>query len=198
MSAANKFSPKILCIGIGWFPQTPGGLDRYVYELTSHLAVGNQVELCGVGLPETPLDSPVKLTNLADLDQSLWQKWRSLRSNLRFHIGQPDAVNLHFALYSFPLLRRLPADVPITFTFHGPWALESQWEGADKLNVLLKYWIEKSVYRRCDRFIVLSKAFGTILHEHYNVPWSKIHVIPGGVDTTQFQNTLSREQARQL
>lgn len=198
MPTPSKLKSSILCMGMGWFPQTPGGLDRYVYELTYHLAItGNQVELYGVGLPETPLDFPMKLTNLADPNQSFWQCWRSQRSNFLRYVGHPDAMNLHFALYSFPILADLPKDVPVTFTFHGPWSLESQWEGAGKLNVLFKYWIEKAVYHRCDRFIVLSKAFGTILHEHYNVPWSKIHVIPGGVDTTQFQNTLSREQARQ-
>jgi len=31
--------------------ETPGGLDRYVYELTRHLAAGNdQVELYALGL----------------------------------------------------------------------------------------------------------------------------------------------------
>jgi glycosyltransferase involved in cell wall biosynthesis len=198
MLTASQCSSTVLCIGAGWFPKTPGGLDRYVYELTHHLAAaGHQVELCGIGLPETPLDSPVKLTNLAEPSQPFLHRCRSLRSNFLKHTCQPDAINLHFALYSFPLLHSLPEDVPITFTFHGPWSLESQWEGASSLNVFLKYWIEKHVYRRCDRFIVLSKAFGTILHHHYSVPWSKIYIIPGGVDTARFQITLSRQQARQ-
>jgi glycosyltransferase involved in cell wall biosynthesis len=61
----------------------------------------------------------------------------------------------------------------------------------------LKYWlVEKSVYNRCDRFIVLSKAFGEILHQEYQVPWSKIHLIPGGVDLIRFQPNLSRQEAR--
>jgi glycosyltransferase involved in cell wall biosynthesis len=108
----------------------------------------------------------------------------------------PDAINLHFALYSLPLLDVFPASVPITFNFHGPWALESDREGASKLGVLVKRWIEQRVYRRCDRFIVLSKAFGTILHQEYNIPWSNIHIIPGGVDTVRFQPSLNRSQAR--
>ncbi|HEY9598248.1 MAG TPA: glycosyltransferase family 4 protein, partial [Cyanophyceae cyanobacterium] len=44
---------------------------------------------------------------------------------------------------------------------------------------------------------VLSKAFGTILHQHYQIPWNKIHIIPGGVDTTRFQPNLSSQQARE-
>jgi glycosyltransferase involved in cell wall biosynthesis len=116
---------------------------------------------------------------------------------LKRRAGKPDAINLHFALYSFPILKVLPDGVPITFTFHGPWALESEQEGAGNLSIFLKHWIEQRVYHRCDRFIVLSKAFGTILHQNYQIPWSKIHVIPGGVDTERFNSNLSPQQARE-
>jgi glycosyltransferase involved in cell wall biosynthesis len=189
----------ILCVGLGWFPKTPGGLDRYVYELTHHLASGqDRVELCGVGLPEVQPNFSIELTNLAEPDSPLGRRlWSTRRNFLNRRASQPDAINLHFALYSFPLLNILPSGVPITFTFHGPWALESKQEGAGKLGVFLKQWmVEKKVYRRCDRFIVLSKAFGNILHQDYQVPWSKIHIIPGGVDLTRFQPNLSRQEAR--
>jgi Glycosyltransferase len=188
----------ILCVGIGWFPKTPGGLDRYVYELTHQLAASqDRVELCGVGLPETEPNSDLKLTNLAEPDIRLWERLWLIRSNfLQRKSVKPDAINLHFALYSFPLLQVLPKGVPVTFSFHGPWALESKQEGAGKLSVLLKHWVEDRVYDRCDRFIVLSKAFGDILHQEYQVPWSKIYVIPGGVDLSRFQLNRSRAEAR--
>jgi len=194
----DQISANILCVGLGWFPETPGGLDRYVYELTHQLAAGqDRVELCGVGLPETQTNSPIKITNLSEPDNRLWERLWLIRSNfLRRKSSQPDAINLHFALYSLPLLQVLPPGVPITFSFHGPWALESEQEGAGKLSVFLKHWVEQRVYNRCDRFIVLSKAFGTILHQEYQVPWSKIHIIPGGVDLSRFQCNLSRQEAR--
>ncbi len=193
-------SAYILCVGLGWFPNSPGGVERYVYELTHHLAAGqDQVELCGVGLPSAPHNCPIELTNLGEPDTAMWQRIWSVHTNfMNRKAVKPDAINLHFALYSFPLLRILPDGVPITFTFHGPWALESQQEGAGKLSVFLKHWlVEKRVYERCDRFIVLSKAFGKILHQDYQVPWSKIHIIPGGVDLHRFQPNLSPQQARQ-
>jgi glycosyltransferase involved in cell wall biosynthesis len=84
----------------------------------------------------------------------------------------------------------------VTFNFHGPWALESQWEGTSKLSVWFKHWVEQRVYDRCDRFIVLSRAFGEILHREYQIPERKIHVIPGGVDIERFKTNLSRQQAR--
>ena len=190
-------SAHICCVGLGWFPKTPGGLDRYVYELTHQLAADDdRVELYALDLPEAEADS-VKLINLASADSPLWQRLWSIRTNFLSKHTKPDAINLHFALYSLPILQILPVGVPVTFTFHGPWALESKTEGASQLSALMKHWmVEKRVFRRVDRFIVLSKAFGQILHQEYQVDESKIHVIPGGVDLTRFQLNLSRHTAR--
>ncbi|OUL22313.1 glycosyltransferase family 4 protein [Nostoc sp. 106C] len=196
----NFASASILTLGMGWFPETPGGLERYIYELTHQLAANQDyVELCGVGLPKTIINTSIKLTNLAEPDTVIWRRLWSIRTNFKkTRVGKPDAINLHFALYSFPILDILPKEVPITFNFHGPWASESQEEVDNQiLSVLLKRWlIEKSTYKRCDRFIVLSKAFGKILHQQYQVPWKKIHIIPGGVDVNKFQANLSPQEAR--
>jgi glycosyltransferase involved in cell wall biosynthesis len=189
----------ILTLGTGWFPKTPGGLERYIYELTKQLAANeDKVELCGIGLPEAGENLPIKLTNLASPDTGIWQRLWSIRTNFqKTRVGTPDAINLHFALYSSPLLDLLPKSVPITFNFHGPWASESYEEGINKIDAFLKRWlIEKRVYDRCDRFIVLSKAFGNILHQEYQVPAHKINIIPGGVDINRFQVNLSRQDAR--
>lgn len=195
----NFASASILTLGMGWFPKTPGGLERYIYELTHQLSANqDNVELCGVGLPNIE-NLPIKLTNLAEPDSPIWQRLWSIRKNFRqTRIRKPDAINLHFALYSFPILDILPKGVPITFNFHGPWASESQQEVENqRMKVLLKRWlIEQSTYKHCDRFIVLSKAFGNLLHQQYQIPWSKIHVIPGGVDIQRFQANLSRQDAR--
>ena len=196
---APEASAHIFCVGLGWFPKTPGGLDRYVYELTYHLAASHdRVELYALGLPESEPNFPAKLINLGSPDTPLWQRlWSVRKTFLSRQVAKPDAINLHFALSSLPLLQILPDEVPTTFTFHGPWALETKAEGASQLSVFLKQWMEKKVYRCCDRFIVLSKAFGKILNEEYQVDESKIHVIPGGVDISQFQSNLSRHQARE-
>ncbi|MDZ8241958.1 MAG: glycosyltransferase family 4 protein [Nostoc sp. ChiQUE01a] len=192
-------SASILTLGLGWFPKNPGGLERYIYELTHKLAANqDQIELCGVGLPEAEPNSPIKLTNLAAVDSNICQRLWSIRRNFqKTRTNKPDAINLHFALYSFPILDILPKKVPVTFNFHGPWAFESKQEVVNKnLSLLIKHWlIEQTTYNRCDRFIVLSKAFGNILHQKYQVPWSKINVIPGGVDIDWFQPNLSPQEA---
>jgi glycosyltransferase involved in cell wall biosynthesis len=194
-------SAQLLFAGLGWFPSNPGGMDRYGYELMQQLvAEGDRIDLCGVGLPESGNHLGISLRNLANPSdpfvQRLWTAHQRFRQQQQ-QMSPPEAINLHFALYGFPLLDEFPRGVPITFTFHGPWALESRQEGAKPWSVAFKWWIEQQVYRRCDRFIVLSKAFGAILHEHYQVPWDKIHVIPGGVDIKRFCINLSRDQARQ-
>lgn len=191
---------KILCVGNGWFPSMPGGLNRYVYELINQLAqLNNSIDLYGVGLPDHISNASVQCINLSQANTFLGQRlllaWHNFAT--RKNTTAPNAINLHFALYSFPILLALPRNIPVTFTFHGPWSLEGQAEQTHHLSVLLKYWIEKRVYQRCDRFIVLSKAFGEILHQHYQVPWSKIYIIPGGVDIQRFRSNLSRQQARQ-
>jgi len=189
----------LLCVGNQWFPTAPGGAERYLYELIhSLMAHGDRVELCATDLPASGIHPSLLLTNLASAERSLPQRLRTCRSQFQQRsLTTPDAINLHFALYSYPILRQLPLNVPVTFTFHGPWALESKQEGEPKLVVQLKYWLEQQVFQRCDRFIVLSKAFGTILHNSYGVPWQKIHIIPGGVDIERFQANLTRQQARE-
>jgi glycosyltransferase involved in cell wall biosynthesis len=182
---------------MGWFPLTPGGLNRYVYELTQQLSLtGDSIQLYGVDLPDQAR-SPIQLVNLTSPDRQFLQRLWEFRSNFPHQaLTGVDAINLHFALYSFPILKCLPKNIPVTFSFHGPWALESQWEGQSQWHILFKQWIEQRVYQRCDRFIVLSKAFGTILHQQYRVPWEKIHIIPGGVNIHHFHPTLSRQDAR--
>ncbi|PZV18480.1 MAG: group 1 glycosyl transferase [Leptolyngbya sp.] len=192
-------STQITVVGNYWFPKNPGGLDRYVYELVHNLIkLQTNVELFGIGLPTSRSKFPLQLTNLAESEASLLKRLWS--ANQVFNSGfqsQPDAINLHFALYGLPLLPHLPKDVPVTCTFHGPWAQESDREGSNKLSILFKKLIEQTVYQRCDRFIVLSKAFGEILHREYHISWEQIHVIPGGVDIQHFQPNLTRQQARE-
>jgi glycosyltransferase involved in cell wall biosynthesis len=190
-------------VGNTWFPEKPGGLDRYVYELVHTLAIAHtpsaetNIDLYGIGLPTQTTIPNIELHNLGCPEASLWRRLAGAYQTLTPLVsGQYSAINIHFALYGLAALPHIPKDLPVTFTFHGPWAIESQQEGGSRLSVWLKQQMEKQVYHRCDRFIVLSQAFGQILHKEYAVPWERIHIIPGGVDIQQFQPSLSRQDAR--
>jgi glycosyltransferase involved in cell wall biosynthesis len=107
----------------------------------------------------------------------------------------PDLVASHFALYTAPVLDLL-GDRPLVVHFHGPWAQESAVEGASALSVWAKRALERLVYRRGTRFIVLSNAFRDVLTETYNVSAERVQIVPGGVDVDRFAPALSRPDAR--
>jgi glycosyltransferase involved in cell wall biosynthesis len=201
MVQMRALASRILCLGKGWVGTESGGLNRYVYEQSRQLALeGNLVHLYGYGMPQDSLLPNLQLVDLGDpgnfIGQRLYSAYANLVPALRQNEPPIDAINLHFALYSLPVLSQLPENIPVTFTFHGPWALESKQEQSGQLNVKFKSWIEQQVYQRCDRFIVLSRAFGKILQTTYQIPEDRIYVIPGGVNTQRFQANLSRTEAR--
>ncbi len=194
-----KKSANLLCVGMGWFPVTPGGLNRYLYEFVQTLSKGSdRLSVCGVGTPDLKFGQFGTVVNLASPQQSMLRRMITTRRNFAQQaIADADAINLHFAPYSLPIMDLLPEETPVTFSFHGPWAAECRQEGDRGVSAWVKEQMERWVYRRCDRFIVLSKAFGTILHESYGVPWEKINIIPGGVNIEDFTPKLSRSEARE-
>ncbi len=186
MTPASK---SLLLLGMGWAGKKTAGMDRYIYDYANQLGQHqHQVEFCGLDLPlGLTAQTPIKFTNLASHVDPLLPRLRNIRQAFLKRPCMPvDAVNLHFALYSFPILNDLPQHIPITFTFHGPWFLESQAEDLTAWKTQVQQWLECYVYDRCDRFIVLSKAFGQVLQQHYRVPEEKISVIPAGVNLDWF------------
>jgi glycosyltransferase involved in cell wall biosynthesis len=102
----------------------------------------------------------------------------------------------HFALYALPVLQR-NSKLTHVVHFHGPWEQESSLNGQGMLSVLAKKALEHVVYRAADAFITLSNAFRDLLIANYGVAPNKVHVIPGAVNTAQFQ-PADRISARDL
>ena len=102
----------------------------------------------------------------------------------------------HFALYALPVLQ-INSKLTHVVHFHGPWAQESSLSDQGMLSVLAKKALEHVVYRTADAFITLSNAFRDLLIANYGVTPGKIHVIPGVVDTSQFE-PADRGRARDL
>jgi glycosyltransferase involved in cell wall biosynthesis len=189
---------KILQIGTSWFLEDAGGLARVYYGCVQNLPIaGVQVHGLVTGSDQVVQTSLGQVETFATADQSLWQRSRGLRRSFNQVIksGDFDLVASHFALYTLPILDRLQG-LPLVVHFHGPWALESQAEGAGKLSVFGKWAVEKIVYGQAKGFIVLSEAFRQILHRTYGVPLEKIFIVGGGINVDAYHSGLSIAMAR--
>lgn len=192
---------RVLMVGMDWYPNKPGGLNRYFYDEVHALA--------GVGVQGTALVSwlepgqtaPISLLAMGDRGASTWQRLKSARHIMRQQRQQGiEVVNSHFALYAYPWLRDLPHQEPLVVNFHGPWAEEINVEKrslSGRARVLIARRIERAVYSRATRLITLSNAFRDIAHHHYGVPLDRIRVIPGGVDLSRYLAAPDRRKARE-
>ncbi len=190
-------------IGMGWFPELPGGLDRVYYNLATHLR-RQGVGVCGavVGSPEVARSTGGDVIPFAALDDSLTTRLRKARSAIgqALETRRPDVIASHFALFTAPVLDKL-RHAPLVVHFHGPWAEELTAEiGPDSFKGKFKHTvghlIERLVYRRASRCIVLSRAFGDILAREYDVPEELVRIVPGGVDLASFVIPQSKVDAR--
>jgi glycogen(starch) synthase len=187
-----------LQLGMGWFGEQAGGLNRVYAHLVAELARSG-VDLHGLvaGSDDVAHASRGLVRAFAPPSASLATRMRALRAaSAEWLRERPDAaVVSHFALHAFPLLSQL-GDRPFVVHFQGPWGAESRIEGAGSLRVLAKQTVELSVYRRADRAIVLSTAFRDLLARQFVVPLDRIHVIPGGVDVDRFDIAPSPSECR--
>jgi len=183
---------RTLQIGMTAAQTRGGGLDRYYFNLVRELpACGTSVSGFVVGDPQASGD----VACFAPEGAPLIARWSALRTAVDAALAASDIVVSHFAPYAFGVLDLIRTR-PLVIHFHGPWAGESAVEGAGRLAVAAKHALERIVYGRGARFIVLSRAFGAILERDYGVPPQTIRVVPGGVDLTRFREIGSRTEAR--
>ncbi len=131
------------------------------------------------------------------MPECLWRARARIGALLRS--GRFGVVAAHFAMFAAPTLDRMRG-TPLVVHFHGPWAGKSAAEGAGRLSVLAKRAVEKAVYRRADRVIVLSRAFADIARDTYGVPEAKLRLVPGTVDLSRYAAVglgVSRAEARE-
>ena len=189
MSPEKNGSIRSLQLGKSWFPEQAGsGLDRVYHALVQHLPhVGVGVTGIVAGSPDVAHSTGRVIQAFAPHTDPLSRRIAALRGTMRRIRREQlfDVVAAHFALYTFPILDLLP-DKPLIIHFHGPWAQESRVEGEHALVVKAKAALERAVYRKGVRFIVLSKAFRDILRQAYGVPEEHIRIVPGGAEVRHF------------
>jgi len=178
-------------LGKGWFPDELGGLDRYFRGLLEH-----QPEAVGVVIGPAS-GRPDRVVAVSRHDSPLPRRLLAFSAAARRTSDEAASVDAHFALYAFAALfaQRLRA-LPTVVHFHGPWADETVATGADSmLGRSLRRALERIVYQRAARIVVLSSAFRRVLIERYRVsPW-RVRVEPPGVDLARF-SPGDRERAR--
>jgi glycogen synthase len=197
--AGSQASMKVIELGANWFPEVQGGgLDRFYWELLSHLPdVGIDARGLVAGSAEVEGATGGLVRGFAPWASPLPRRLWSARGAVAQMIAdfRPDLVASHFALYTLPALERI-AGRPLVVHFHGPWADESGAEGQGGLAQWGKALIERAVYRRGHTVIVLSRAFGGVLRDRYGVAEECIRVVPGGVEAARFELGCCRAEAR--
>ncbi len=191
-------SLRTLQIGLEWFPERPGGLNRVFHDLACHLPqVGVGFTGLVTGSAEVALSSGGRVEPVcptaAPLPVRLWQFRRHAARRL---LEQYSLVGAHFALNTLPVLGLL-GRIPLVIHFHGPWALEASLEGTGQLGAGVRRAIERTVYRRGRLCITLSQAFAGVLEREYGVHRDHIRVVPGGVNLTPFGDLPARGDARE-
>lgn len=186
-----------LQIGIAWFAEHAGGLERYYSELLRHLPqAGVAVQGLVVGSDRVARESGGFVRAFAPADVALPRRLWAVRSATRAPLADRSLLVVsHFALHTLPVLDRL-AHRPLVVHFHGPWGRESALEGASAWVVQAKEAIERLIYRRGRFVIALSQAGATLLHDLYGIRPERIRVIPGGVSSSSFV-TEARAAARE-
>lgn len=197
---SRRATLRTLQIGMEWFPQKPGGLNRVYFEMMRHLP-GAGVEVHGLvaGTTQVAADSRGTIEAFAPDSTRLMPRLLAVRRLAKPLLRSDPGMLVvsHFALYAAPILDLL-GDHPLVMHFQGPWGLEGKAERQIGLIVLAKTAVERMVYRRATALIVLSAPFGRILEMRFGIPADRIHVIPGGVDVPRFAISESREKCRRL
>ena len=98
-------------------------------------------------------------------------------------------VAFHFALSAAPFALRRAARLRGTRTvcvFHGPWHAEGAVQGDGRLRALAKRALESAVYRRFDRYVTASDAFGRVLTATFGVDPARVRTVAPAVDADRF------------
>ncbi len=174
--------PRVAMLGLGWFPGTLGGLDRYYRALFEQLPEASGVVLGPAA--DAPRSIEVVDGPGLPLPRRLLGSWLAARRAGR----GAEVVDAHFALYAAaPLLLGPLRSRPAVFHFHGPWAEENLAAGdGSGVRLRLRRALERRVLHHAEAHVVLSGAFRRLLVERYHVPPWEVHVWAPGVALDAF------------
>lgn len=187
-----------LHIGISWATEGAGGSGRVLADLSKYLPAQGVEFFGAVSAPRDAAErTGGRIQTFAPEKASMFDRISGARRTISRMIRErrPQIVASHFALYTLPVLDRLKRESHVVH-FHGPWSEESREEGASSLAAAFKHRIEKTVYLKSARVIVLSQAFADVAVRDYAVPEQAVRIVPGAVDIERFAIQQTREEAR--
>jgi glycosyltransferase involved in cell wall biosynthesis len=185
-------------LGLGWIGDRGGGLERYQDGICrTHAAMGHPVEAWNQSRVPIDFDPGYRALVYASPLEKRRVKLQKLRPLAKDRFRERDFTFVsHHASVSGSLVRML-GDTPHIVHFHGPWADESAVEGSPKWKSWLQRRIERKAYHSADRIITLSEAFKRLVIERYGVDESRVHTIPGGIDSAAADPGVGRIAARE-
>jgi len=195
VSDADRGRPRVAVLGQGWFPDDPGGLNRYVRDLLAAFAAD------GEPLPAVVLgpaaDTPGNVTVAGPAADPMARRLRRFHAAAARIAREADVVDAHFALYALaPFVLGPARRLGRVVHFHGPWAQETALMGRGGGSAhVARSALERAAYRRAHEVIVLSSAFARLVVEQYGIVPERVNVIPPGVDLVRF-SPGSRAEAR--
>jgi glycosyltransferase involved in cell wall biosynthesis len=175
---------KVLFIGMGWFEEQKGGLNRYLYDMI--YSIKDKVDDYRV-VYYAKQSYDKKHRNFFGNFFTRCFNARRVTKEICKELS-PDIINIHFALYAFFSLDILKK-YSLVMNFQGPWASEGFVEKSSikgKMVFYIKKFIEQKVYNKCNKFIVLSYEFKNILIHDYSIDEEKIIVLPPTLDMDKF------------
>ena len=202
MREGESISPKsmrTLQIGNDWPGERVGGLNRYFVELLRHLPeTGTEVRGMVVGPASIGEETHGSVLPFARSRDPIYRRvYRARRAALeQIRSGSIDLVSSHFALYA-PPSGAWSKQIPMVVHFHGPWSAESNVEGSRSREQWVKHRLERGVYRRARRLIVLSRSFQRELVSRFGVDEELTRIVPGGIDVDRFNMSMTRAEARE-
>ncbi len=188
-------SPLSLQIGIQF---GGGGEGRVISELSKFLPAADFRVIGAVAEPDNIEESTESaFVSFAPANATKLHRFRCARRKITriLQEEQPAIVASHFALYALPAYDRIRSDRLVTH-FHGPWGAESAQDGAGAMASSARMLVEKTIYLRSARVIVLSKAFAQLAINRYGVDSNKIRIVPGCVDIERFDVGDTQRAAR--
>jgi glycogen synthase len=192
---------RTLQIGDRWSIENGGGGGGRVFVLlATHLAMQN-IAFSGVvaGPPDLETTTNGLVRSFSPLEAGSFGRCLGARRTVSaiLNSGGVDLVASHFAMYASPAIDKIMR-LPHVVHFHGPWAAESLEEGSSHIAAGVKYHLEKAVYKRAQRVIVLSRAFADLACRDYGIDENKIAIVPGAVERGVFESKVTRTNARNL